>query len=173
MPTIWDGGLTLWDNASTRWDRTTVVQAYKVLRGIMAAGITDVPIRWQNENDDSQGNRRLPDEPSPFVYVEFLTDPGDLVAFGGGPGANLYRHPGRLEIYCFVPRGVGLIPAIDLAERCATLYRSYRDDDVLCTVATAYPGGDGATIQPPGISSEVANYFYAVTEVDLKFDLIG
>jgi hypothetical protein len=152
---------------------TDVRQAYDVLSGILAAGLPTVPLRWQGKEEDSFGNRRLPDDPAPWIYAEYLTDPVDLVGFGGGLGRNLYRNPGRLDLYCFIPRGQGLEPALDLAESAAKLFRSYRDADVFCQKVSVFPGGDGSSAQPPGITSEVANYFYAVTQVDLYFDQIG
>ena len=151
---------------------TTASTAYGVLRGILEAGVS-LPLRWQNEDADSQGNAALPDTPAPFLYTEFLTDPAELVSFGGGRGANRYRNPARLDVYVFVPRGWGLAAATDYAETAAALFRSFRDTNVSCFGASVHPGGDGASLKPPGLSSEVANYFYAVTEVDLFFDLVG
>lgn len=151
---------------------TTATEAYAVLRGILEGGI-DLPLRWQNENMDSEGNAALPDMPAAFLYTEFLADRAELVAFGGGRGQNLYRNPARLDIYVFVPRGQGLAVALQYAETAAALFRSYRDNDVSCFAATVYPGGDGADLVPPGLRSEVNNYFYATVEIELFFDLIG
>lgn len=158
---------------------TTAGQARTVMRSRLEAGaVVDgrgapVPFRWQNETSDSLGNVDLPDTPAPFVYVEFLTDPQDLVSFGGGRGQNRYRNPARLDAYVFVPRGQGLDEAEAIAEQVAGLFRSYRDNDVSCFGATVYPGGDGASLKPPGLSSEVGNYFWACCEVNLFFDQIG
>lgn len=151
---------------------TTATQAYTVLRGILEAGM-DIPLRWQNEDADSDGNVNLPDTPSAFVYTEFVTDPAELVSFGGGRGANRYRNPARLDIWVFVPRGVGLTAALDYAETAAALFRSYRGADVSCFGASVFPGGDGADLKPPGLPSAVGNYFYSVAEVALWFDIIG
>ncbi len=152
---------------------TTTSEAFNVLKGVLKGDSTLPPIRWQNEDEDSQGNVRLPDIPAPFLYAEFLTEPSVLASFGGGRYRNRYRTPGRLEIYVFVPKGWGLVPATDYAEQAASLLRSYRDDIVSCSTATVYPGGDGAALKPPGLPSEVSNYFWSVAEVDLFFDLIG
>lgn len=155
---------------------TTASQAYDVLRARLLAnkpaGLS--ALRWQNEDADSNGDEALPNEPAPFAFVELVAErAGPPVSYGGGAGANRYRNPARLVIYVFVPAGAGLTLATDLAEACATLFRSYRDADVSCFDATVHPGGTGAEITPPGLSSEVGNYFYAVAEIALFFDLIG
>lgn len=158
---------------------TTSSQARLAMRTrIEAASIIDseslpVPFRWQNEAADSQGNAALPDTPSPFVYCEFITEPGRLAAFGGGQGQNLYRNPARLDAYVFIPRGEGMDEAESIAEQIAVLFRSYRDANISCFDATVYPGGDGSSITPTGLSSPVGNYFFAVTEVSLYFDQTG
>lgn len=157
---------------------TTAAAARQVMRArIEAAGISyggnPVPFRWQNEDADSAGNIALPDTPAPFVYAEFLTEAAALASFGGGRGQNRYRNPARLDAYVMVPKGQGLDAAEDIAEQVATLFRSYRDADISCFDATVYPGGDGASLKPEGLSSDVGNYFYAVTEVSLFFDQAG
>ncbi len=152
---------------------TTASTAYKTLRVILEGSNSLPPLRWQNEEEDSLGNVALPDTPAPFLYTEFITEPAELASFGGGRGRNRYRNPARLHIYVFVPKGWGLVAATDYAEDAAALFRSYRDPEVSCFTATVYPGGDGAALKPPGVPSEVTNYFWSVTEVDLFFDLIG
>lgn len=130
---------------------------------------------WPNEDLDSDGNDGLPDKPLAFIYTEFVGQKSYLAGFGGGPGANLWRNPSRSESYVFVPRGEGLASATDLAEQVAMLFRGYRDPATIqCFDATVYPLGDGRGIKPPGLSNtEVDNYFCAVCEVELHFDLIG
>lgn len=152
---------------------TTASQARAVVRARIEAGGISVPLRWQNEATDSNGSIDLPDTPSPFVYTEFLTDPQQLASFGGGRGSNRYRNPARIDSYVFVPKGEGLDEAEQIAEQIATLFRSYRDTDISCFDATVYPGGDGAALKPPGLTSEVGNYFWAVVEISLFFDTIG
>lgn len=152
---------------------TTTSQAYSALRAILEGSNSLPPLRWPNEDEDSTGAIALPDTPAPFIYSEFLTEPAELVAFGGGNGANRYRVPARLEVYVFVPKGWGVGPATDYAETAAGLFRSYRDDAINCFGATVYPGGDGAALSPPGLPSEVSNYFWATAEIALFFDQIG
>lgn len=158
---------------------TTVSQARQVIRSRIEAGAvvdsdsTPVPFRWQNEETDSLGNVELPSPASPFVYVEFNADRASLASFGGGRGSNRYRNPARIEAFVFVPKGEGLNEAESIAEQIATLFRSYRDDDISCFDASVYPGGDGEDLAPKGMSSEVSNYFYCSLEVSLHFDLIG
>lgn len=147
---------------------TTVSQARAAVRSRIEANITSVPLRWQNEDGGP-----LPDEPAPFVYAEFNTERGSIAGFGGGRGNNLYRNPARIEAYVFVPKGEGLDRAESIAEQIATLFRSYRDQHISCFDASVYPGGDGAELTPPGLSSEVGNYFWAACEVSLHFDQIG
>lgn len=124
---------------------------------------------WQNEDPTA-----LPDTPAAFAYVEFLVERSSgPAAFGGGAGRNLYRNPARVVVFVFVPRGKGLVTALDLAEQVATLFRSYRDNAVSCFEAVVQPGGDGAEISPPGMASEVNNYYWATVDVSLYFDQIG
>ena len=145
---------------------TTASQAQAAIRARLEAGAT-VPLYWQNVGAE------LPDEPTAFAYVEFIAGPGRIASFGGGRGSNRYRNQAIVTIFCFVPSGQGIAPATDLAELLAARLRSYRTDAISCFDATVHPGGDGADIKPPGLSSEVGNYYYAVAEVNLFYDLIG
>lgn len=152
---------------------TTATGAYNVIRARLEANVptsngSPVVLRWQGETGSP-----LPGPPEPFVYVEFITDPGAIAGFGGGRGSNLYRNPGRIDAFCFVPRDWGLAYATDLGEAVATLFRSYRDDSISCFEASVIPLGAGSSIKPPGLDSEVDNYYAAVTEVSLHFDQTG
>lgn len=146
---------------------TTAAEAFAIVKNRITAGGLSVTLCWQNEDV------QLPDTPAKFIYTEFLTDPADLVAFGGGVGRNLYRNPAQINSYVFVPRGSGITPAMQKAEQVAFLFRSYRDPDISCFDASVLPGGDGADFKPPGIDSEVANYFWALARTSLHFDQIG
>lgn len=151
---------------------TTALQAYSVVRSRLENSVPSlngavVGLRWQNESEP------LPDDPAPFVFTEFTTERAFLASFGGGRGANRYRHPGLITSYVFVPNGMGLPAAVNIAEQVAAVFRSYRDSDISCFEATVYPGGAGSEIKPRGLNSEVGNYFYAVAETGLFFDLIG
>lgn len=150
---------------------TTATQAYEKLRSRLTGADTGIliPLLYQNENAE------LPDEPTTFAYVEFIVDPslGGPAAFGGGRGQNRYRYSAQLIAYVFVPSNSGLAPAMDHAETIAARLRSFRDTDVSCFDATVQPGGSGADLKPPGLTSEVGNYFYAVAVVSLSFDQIG
>ncbi|MFC3071489.1 hypothetical protein [Shinella pollutisoli] len=152
---------------------TTVTQARQAVRARIEAGNVafdgvPVPLRWQNEDCGP-----LPDDPAPFVYVEFLNEGSSIVAYGGGRCANTHRNRCRVEVYAFVPKGWGLDAAESIAEQIATLLRSHRDQHVSCFDATVIPGGDGAMLTPPGLQSEVGNYFWAACEVSLFFDQTG
>lgn len=154
---------------------TTASQAYTVLRTRLEAnkpaGIS--ALRWQNEFEDSTGAAAIPNTPAAFAYVEFQAEFAILASYGSGRGANRYRNPARLDIYVFVPRGQGLVVAADLAEQCAAVFRSYRDTDVSCFEASVFPLGEGSELAPPGLRSEVGNYWTAVVEVGLFFDQLG
>lgn len=115
----------------------------------------------------------LPNAPEPFVYCDVVTRPGRIAGFGGGRGANLYRNPGRLEAYCFVPAGKGVAPSLALAEQVATLFRSWRSGDLSFFAATAHPGGPGADLKPPGLRSDVGLYFWSAAECEFTFDQVG
>ncbi len=154
---------------------TTASAAYEICKARLLAnkpaGLT--AYRWQNEEADSAGNPELPDQPAAFAYFELVTDRGQIASFGGGRGANIYRNPAQLIGFVFIPKGKGLKPATDIAEQLAALFRSYRDSDISCFDASVFPGGDGALLKPPGLNSEVGNYFWAGVEVSLFFDQVG
>lgn len=142
--------------------------AYAALRSLLTSSGITLPLRWQNED-----NGELPDTPTAFAFVQFLGELAFLASFGGGSGNNRYRNPGRLDIYVFVPRDQGLSVALSNAETIATVIRSYRTGDLSCREASVIPGGNGAMLSPPGIGSEVNNYFWALVVADLSYDQIG
>jgi hypothetical protein len=151
---------------------TTITEARGVIRTRLTnAAITHagspVPLYWQNET------AALPDTPSPFAYVEFLNEGSTIVAYGAGRGGNTHRNRARVEAHVFVPKGWGLDAAEAIAEQIAAALRSHRDQHVSCFDATVMPGGDGAGLTPPGLSSPVGSYFWAAVEVSLTFDQVG
>jgi|GEM_PF-2050043 len=159
---------------------TTATAAQAAIRTRLEAnrptyGSTQAQLYWQNEDADTDGNFGLPDIPAAFIYIELAAEKAFLAGFGGGTGANLWRHPCRIEAFCFVPRGAGFAAASDLAEQVATLFRGFRSADLHCFDATIYPlGGDRSGIKPQGLSAnEVDNYYCAVCEIDMFFDLVG
>jgi len=152
---------------------TTATEARHAVRSRMEAGNiafdgNAVPLRWQNEDGGP-----LPDGPTPFVYTEFLNEGASIAGYGGGRGLNIYRNMAVVESFVFVPKGWGLDAAENIAEQIAALLRSHRDAHISCFEATVIPGGDGAKLTPPGLSSDVGNYFYAATEIRLHFDQVG
>jgi hypothetical protein len=146
---------------------TTTSQAHAALRARIDAANLSFNVLYQGERFT------LPDEPTLFAYVELLVDPAQIVAYGAGRLSNVHRHTGRLLAYVFAPSGAGLAVATDAAELIAAQLRSFRDADVSCFGAAVRPGGDGADLTPPGMSSAVDGYYWALVEVDLFFDLIG
>jgi hypothetical protein len=158
---------------------TTAAQAFGAIRARLEASPphdsagTPVFFRWQGEDEDSLGRSDLPSVPAPFVYTEFLAEGGAIAGFGGGRGKNLYRNRAVVVCHVFVPRGWGLAEAATIAEAVAMTFRSYRDEHVSCFDATVYPGAARSEIKPPGVESEVTNYYWASVEVSLHYDLIG
>jgi len=148
----------------------TISDAIDVVQARLKAAITDVPLRWQNENGPP-----LPDAAAAFIFVTIEREPKStyLAGFGGGRGANLWRNPAYIVGYCFVPKNVGLQAATDLAERGGAVFRSYRDDTISCFESSIEPGGDGASMKPPGMASEVGNYFWSIWETTFFYDQIG
>lgn len=151
---------------------TTAVGALAALRARLEAsgsGIT-IPLRFQGEDAGA-----LPDTPSAFAFIVFsiLGSGGGPASFGGGRGANVYRNNALLEVFVFSPSGEGLDVVMGYAETIAARLRSFRDDDVSCYSADVLPVGQGSSITPPGLASEVSNYQCAVAEIALTFDQVG
>lgn len=151
----------------------TVTQAYNAARSRIEGGGLLFPLRWQNEDLDSEGNRDLPNKPKTFAYIEFLTGSGRFEAFGAGRGNNTQRTPALVLATVLVPRGKGLQASLDAGETIAVLFRGYRDTIISCFAATVHPGGDGASAKPPGLDSAVDAYFWSQVEVELFFDQLG
>lgn len=127
-----------------------------------------LPFRFQDD-----GGGALPDAPTGFVYIEhenYGSGRGPA-AYGGGQGANLYRNEGQLTLYVFTSKGEGIHTAV--AESCAARLRSFRSDTMSCFSADVHPIGDGSSLKPPGLVSEVNNYSCAIVEVAMHFDQIG
>lgn len=127
-----------------------------------------LPFRYQ---DDSAGD--LPDTPAAFAYIEhqnFGSGRGPA-AYGGGRGLNLYRNEGSITVYAFTPKGEGT--HTQLAETIAARLRSFRSDAISCFSADVHPIGDGSSLRPPGLQSEVSNYSCAIVECAMHFDQIG
>lgn len=151
---------------------TTAVEAYDAIRDRIDASDSGIalPLRWQGEDGGL-----LPDTPAAFgygVFENFGSKPGPT-AFGGGLNNNLYRNGGYLNVYVFVPNGQGIRKAMQEAETVAARLRSYRATHILVRAADVIPLGDGASIAPPGLQSEVNNYQCALVEAEFGFDQIG
>jgi hypothetical protein len=148
----------------------TATQALAAIRSVIEAGGLAFDLRWQGEDAPP-----LPNTPAMFAFIVFNNGGSGRgpVAFGGGRGANLYRNQATVEAYVFAPQGEGLSVATDGAESIAALLRSYRDSVISCSSADVIPVGDGSSITPPGLASEVSNYQCAVAEIALWFDQIG
>lgn len=145
----------------------TFSQAYDAVKARLESGSLPFPLTWQNEDME------MSDAPGVFAYTEIIVEDAEFAAFGGGRGLNTQRNFCRIDIYLFAPRGQGLKVATDAAEQAATLLRSYRDTVISCFSATVKPGGDGADLKPPGMSTTVDSYYWARATVDMYFDQIG
>lgn len=143
-------------------DVTTATAALKSRAGT-AIGI--VPVYWFKDNNV------LPDPPSPFVWFELEVHRSELVGFGGGRGANLYRHFCELFGYLAVERGRGVEYGGPLAEAIASTFRSFRDDNVSCFDSTATPTTDVTDDVTEGV--EVGNYDWYLITTSLHFDQVG
>jgi hypothetical protein len=154
----------------------TITSAFAAIRSrLEAVAITDaqgntLPFRWQGEDGGD-----LPDTPRAFAYVELENFGAGRypVGYGGGSGNNLYRNEGLVNAYVFVPNGHGLSVAVALGEQVAARLRSYRDSTISCFSASVHPIGDGTSIAPDGLRSEVNNYTCAVVEIAVMFDQTG
>lgn len=155
---------------------TTITGAFNAVRSrLETATITDahgnaLPLRFQGEDGGS-----LSDTPTAFAYIELENFGAGRfpAAYGGGSGNNLYRNEGLINAYVFAPNGEGLAVTVALAEQIASRMRSFRDSDISCFSASVRPIGDGTSIAPDGLNSEVNNYTCAVVEIALHFDQIG
>jgi hypothetical protein len=137
----------------------TLAQAKAAVRARFDAGFTAIPVRYQREDTI------LPDQPEPFVFVEFDLDPPEYAGFGNGRGGNLQRVTGEILAHVLVPVGWGDADADGWGEQIAALFRSYRDDTISCFAAEPLPM-TGKT--------EDGSYAHAVTVViDIQYDKVG
>lgn len=148
---------------------TTATGALAAVKARLGASLGGISIYYQNESVT------LPDTPAAFAYVELENFGSGLgpASFGGGSGANRYRNQAVVAAYVFAPNGEGAEVAMNHAETIAAQLRSYRDADVSFRNADVRPIGAGSNIEPPGLNSEVGNYWCAVAECSFFFDQIG
>lgn len=151
--------------------------SFNAIRNRIEAGSLNPPIWWPNEEENSDGEKTLPDTPAAFIHIAFHTDRGYLAAFGGGNANNLWRNQGLIEAYYFVPRGEGLDAALDGAETIATLFRGYRTETVSCFDASVRAGTSASNLNLSALNQETQtvadNYHWAVTQVSFHYDQIG
>lgn len=151
---------------------TTIVGARAAVKTRIQAsgsGIT-IPLRFKGDQQSP-----LPDTPTAFAFVVFNNEGsgGGPTAFGGGRGNNLYRNQGTVEIWVFSPNDEGEDVVLAHAETIAAWMRSFRDSDISCFSADVIPVGEGSSVAPPGLASEVNNYQCALVEITMHFDQIG
>ena len=146
---------------------TDVTSAFAAIRSRLDAG-AGIPLRYQAEDVGP-----LPATPTVFAWAELLVERSQIVAFGGGVGANTHRNYCTLLVYVFIPKGQGMATSLPTAETIAALFRSYRTADISCFESIVRPSGDGSQLAPPGERSLVNNYWYALVEVSLFFDQVA
>lgn len=138
---------------------TTLAQAQAAIRSRLEANYTATPLRWKNEDTPP------PDTPVAFVHVEVIVERSYFAAFGGGRFANLQRTECRIEAHVLVPVGTGVNTGLTNAEAIAAVFRSYRDTDISCFAAQAFPES--------GHSQDGSYDHVATVIVDFHFDLTG
>lgn len=128
-----------------------------------------IPLKFQNEAVE------LPNKPATFAFIEIenFGATRSPAAYGGGRGSNLYRNEGIVTAYVFAPNDEGAEIAEAAAETIAARLRSFRDADISCFSSVVKPIGSGTSIAPPGLNSEVGNYWCAIAECAFQFDQIG
>lgn len=82
---------------------------------------------WQNEGND------VPDA-AQFLFVDIVADDQELAGIGGGPGGNLYRHKGTIDIQVLVPLNGGVDAGFVLADAAAAIFRGQRFAGINVTV---------------------------------------
>lgn len=138
---------------------TTTAAIQALIESRHTSELPAVTFTYQNET------HILPNTPATFVHVELIAEGMEIVAFGGGRGANLQRTTGRIEAHVMTPVGEGIDGGLALAEQIAAVWRSYRDADISCFAAEAFPG-EGRV--------EDGNYANsAVAIVDVHWDRTG
>ena len=138
--------------------------AFAAIQARAADRITTLPLYWQDGED------RLPDVPTDFVFFELITEGSRVIEIGGGRGSNRHRHTGELNAYVFAPRGKGLAHLLAIAEPVAAAFRGYRRDGISVVTASVHPLGEGEGLTPPGLDSAAGNYGCAVVNMPLYFD---
>lgn len=150
---------------------TTFAGARAAIRARLVADGSGISIQLKFQNEQVV----LPDVAQAFAYVEienFGATRGPA-GYGGGIGRNLWRNEGVITAYTFAPNDEGAEIAEAAAETIAARLRSFRDTDISCFSAVVKPMGAGSSIAPPGLNSEVGNYWCAIAEVAFHFDQIG
>lgn len=139
----------------------TLPTAVASMKARIAANFSAAAVRYHNEDT------ALPDDPAPFIFVEFIAERPFLAGFGGGVGANLQRTGGRIEAHVLVPVGSGIEDGLSYAETFAAVFRGLRVDDI------SFVGLDGelAQVFPADGATDDGSYSHvATTLVPFYFD---
>ncbi|MFN4283516.1 MAG: hypothetical protein ACK4NA_12840 [Alphaproteobacteria bacterium] len=137
---------------------TTANEAFLACKARLDGAALGYPVIYDNVTD-----MPLPDSPSVFARAEFVTDPGRILAYGGGRGGNTYRNFALFVVHVLVKRGTGLSAALTRAETVAALFRSYRTSQVSFREAWVESGRAAAD----------GNYYVASAVCEFWFDQIG
>lgn len=117
-----------------------------------------VPLRWENEPAP------LPATPASYLYVEIVGEGEGIVGYGGGRGANLWRHEGAILAHALVPEMSGTQAAYGYAEDAAAIFRGQRFDEVSCGAAAVLGGASKA---------DNGNYWQVTCRIEFHFDRVG
>jgi len=117
-----------------------------------------VPLRWENDY------ALLPDAPAAFVHVEIVGLGETIAGYGGGRGANLWRHSGEIVAHVLVPRDTGTQTALGYAEDFAGIFRGARFGGVSCF---------SAAIEGQGSAADDGNYWRVPVAIAFQFDRVG
>lgn len=145
----------------------TTKQAMDLLNTQITTQVGSIPILFQGEDNI------LPDISSSFIFIDIIVWNNRIAAFGGGLGRNAFESRGNYDAYCFVPKGYGVGYALDYAQQVRNAFRGFRNDDLIIEQLMVTPGGDGSSIKPDGIPSEVSLYYFALVEIVFSFRETG
>jgi hypothetical protein len=151
---------------------TTFAGALAAVRSRLTDTSITISLLWQGERPNIP--RADNGAAMSFGFIELEVYSAEIVAFGGGAGANIHRNFATVNAYVFVPNEAGLTLAATYAEAIATRLRSFRDSDISCFDAALHPVARGENLAPPGLSrADVGNYQCVIVAVSMFFDQAG
>ncbi|CAB4196028.1 hypothetical protein UFOVP1299_50 [uncultured Caudovirales phage] len=137
---------------------TTIVLAYAHLRSRAESMFTACPLSWKGDKPFI-----VPDDPTPFAWIELRTTPAKMVSVGGVRGSNWHEQEATLEALFMVPVGYGEQFALALAEQFSAVFRNYLTDEIHC--GSAYVHTDDTV--------DDGNYFTATSVCEIVVQQLG